>query len=514
MKNEGSITVFAALSLMLIASFLFAFLEAGRVHGLNACADSKTELGMESLGAEYQPALWKEYQLLCLDGAYGESELSIERMTGALSKRIKNNLKVADIQDQGINLFAMEMSEAVPIEYQLLTDGDGEVFIHIVASYMKKHLTEQAIQLIMDKYTQNEEIEQNKTAEDGVENADAAIKQAKEEREQREKEQREKEQESKKTESNVLTEEPEKATENPQAAEIKENPLEIVKTLKQNTLLGMVTGDLSSISDKGINLSQGVSARSCQKGDAAGELEKSTITEKLLLVEYLGQFFSDYSNSKEDHALSYELEYLLCGKSSDRDNMESTVNRLLLFRESANFIHIIQDGTKLKQTMVMANALAGFSGNPVIIQIVQIGIAAAWAYIESIQDIRALLQGDKISLIKSSAEWTTDIEHLMESLSGVKKAKSCTNGLTYQEYLKRLLFLENKKTLAYRAMDVMEYHIRSIEGYENFRTDSMLCRFTYQVSYRAVPQFYQLAVIGKKIEDGLHFQKIKEFSYY
>lgn len=511
MKREGSITAFASLSLMLIASFLFALLEAGRVHGLNACADSKTELGMESLGAEYQPALWNEYQLLCLDGAYGESDLSIERMTGTLSKRIRNNLKAADEQDWGINIFDMELSEAVPIEYQLLTDGDGEMFIHIVASIMKDHLTEQAIQLLMDNYTKNEEIEQNKTAENGVENADAAIKRAKEEKEKREKEKAVKE--AKNPDSNVRTEEPEKATEDPQSTEITENPLEIAKSLKQNALLGMVVSDFSSVSEKEILLSQGVSVRSCQQGDA-GKIEKSTIEEKLLLVEYLGQFFSDYTDSKSTHALSYELEYILCRKSSDKANLEATVNKLLLFRTSANYIHIIQDGTKYKQTMVMANALAGFSGNPVIIQCVQIGIAAAWAYIESIQDVRALLQGDKIPLIKSNTEWTTDIGHLKESLSGMNKAKSCNNGLTYQEYLKRFLFLENKRNLAYRAMDVMEYNIRSTEGFENFKADSMLCRFTYQVSYRAIPRFYRLAVIGKKIEDGLYFQKTKEYSYY
>ncbi len=49
------------------------------------------------------------------------------------------------------------------------------------------------------------------------------------------------------------------------------------------------------------------------------------------------------------------------------------------------------------QSETIAAALAGFTGNPAIIKTVQIAVVGAWAYIESIQDIRALLMGGKKS---------------------------------------------------------------------------------------------------------------------
>ena len=47
---------------------------------------------------------------------------------------------------------------------------------------------------------------------------------------------------------------------------------------------------------------------------------------------------------EKETALSYELEYLLCGKESDEKNLKATVNKLLLLREGVNFVYILADG--------------------------------------------------------------------------------------------------------------------------------------------------------------------------
>lgn len=104
------------------------------------------------------------------------------------------------------------------------------------------------------------------------------------------------------------------------------------------------------------------------------------------------------------------MEYILCGKDTDKKNLESSIERLMRMREAANVAHIIADREKLNQTLMIATSLAGFSGNPAVVKIVQIGVVAAWAYVESILDLRTLLSGGKISLIKSAAEWTTDLK--------------------------------------------------------------------------------------------------------
>ena len=80
--------------------------------------------------------------------------------------------------------------------------------------------------------------------------------------------------------------------------------------------------------------------------------------DRILALEYMDQYFGDYLGESEDHALAYELEYVLAGKGSDKENLESVIKRLLFVREAANITHILGDGDKRAKTLGMAEALA------------------------------------------------------------------------------------------------------------------------------------------------------------
>ena len=64
MRKNGSVTVFFVLLLVLLASVLFAFLEAARVSCLKAEAHLCTGQAADAVRASYQPELWKDYHLL------------------------------------------------------------------------------------------------------------------------------------------------------------------------------------------------------------------------------------------------------------------------------------------------------------------------------------------------------------------------------------------------------------------------------------------------------------------
>lgn len=493
MKKKGSITVFSVLCLMLVASFLFALLESARVHGLNTYVNMKTQLGLESVCAAYQPQLWEEYHLLYLDGAYGKAEFSMENVTEDLKQQINENLDTGLGHVYGMDLFQISLTQAEPNHYQLATDGQGSVFLRHVSEYMKDHLPQEMAAIIHERYMQGEEVEDTNGAKNSVEDADLAIREAKAEQEKGETE----------------TAAPEVLAETEEVV----NPLDIVLELKRNTILGMVVQDIAAVSTKKTDLSEGLQKREFRQENAvdAGE---SKWYERILVLEYADQYFSDFTQPEEEHAFTYELEYLLCGKEEDKANLEGAVNRLLLLREAANVTHILADRQKLNEALILANVLAGFTGNPAVIKVVQIGIVAAWAYMESIQDIRALLQGDKIALIKNKEQWTVNTDNLLDSFQSSAKAKNCTNGLTYQDYLKQLLFLMKTKDLAYRMMDVMEQNIRLTEGFGNFRMDYMISDMTYSMQYEAKPQFLSLSVIGNRGIRQLIFRQTDRFSYY
>lgn len=495
MEKRGSLTVFAALAFMLIASFLMALLEAGRMYELEAYADISSELAVEAVCAEYQPALWEDFHLLGLDGAYGGGDFSMDYVTAVLSQRIRTNLEQ---RGDGAAVMALSLGAAEPVEYQLLTDGDGSVFLDCVADYMKENLPVEAAQILYDRYTRSEEVEKEQQETAGsVEDAKTAIEDAK-------RQQQEEAAAGNTADTGTVLQEP---------AEVKENPLDVVLSLKQNALLGMVTGNLGGVSTKQVALTDTVGSRERERGTAAVTADTDWY-DKILALEYMDQYFSDYEEPAENHAFSYEMEYVLCGKEADKDNLEGAVNRLLLIREAANVTHILGDSGKMATALTMAEALAGFTGNPAIIKVVQIGIVAAWAYVESILDLRALLEGKRIALFKSSGEWTTNLGNLVQAFSDGGGAKECANGLFYQDYLKGLLFTMGTEKLAYRMMDVMEQNIRLTPAYANCRMDHMLCEIRYCIDYTAEPLFSKISTLGSFGSGGLVFENEKEFAYY
>ena len=160
---------------------------------------------------------------------------------------------------------------------------------------------------------------------------------------------------------------------------IEESPIQIVLQLKQNALLGRTVSDMSSLSAKAVEAKDMVSNRQCETGRYdMKKAEKMNVSDRVMVLEYIGKHFSDYTEPGKGD-LTYEMEYILCGKDTDKKNLESSIERLMRMREAANVAHIIADREKLNQTLMIATSLAGFSGNPAVVKIVQIGVVAAWS---------------------------------------------------------------------------------------------------------------------------------------
>ncbi len=524
----GSITVFSALSLMLVVSFLFALLEAGRIYGLSVVSDRKTQIAIESVFAQYQPKLFDAYHILGLDGAFAGEEFSRDRFENMLDTYLWKNLQ----EKSSADFFRMKPTGIEMQEYQLLTDGKGKVFEEAVSTYMKSKMAADTVNKLLLQYESISDVAADTQVNDGVEKANAAILEAKSAMEEEAGDQSDKSKaESADMEAktismsgNAAAKEQETARVGSAAAkegqnqesvkeESAENPLEVVMKIKQEMALSIFVGSEAGLSAKKVDLSDAVSMRKLQQGTSE-DTPHTSLSDKCRMAEYIDETFCDYTSPAEKRKLSYELEYILCGHNSDKANLESTLNRLLLIRQSANFLYLLKDPVKWKETLAAATSLAGFSGNPVVIRVVQIGVAAAWAFVESILDIRALLSGDKISLMKGAAEWTLDTKNILSSVTSGAKAKNCKNGLTYQQYLKGLFLLESVKKLAYRSMDLMEIKIRE-SGYSYCRMDCMIRSSVCRVFWKAESLFGRMTVIGKKKykTEGYEISRTKEFTY-
>ncbi len=494
-KQSGSITLFLTLILLLVLSLFFSLLEAARVQGLNNIARRNILLELESAFGEYQPQLWENYRLLFLDGGNDKAELDLALLEG-------HRMEEASLQQKGTGFFQIALQSLEITSYSLATDFNGAAFKSQACKAIKDELAAGAANALKQKLQEGEKIaEKSQGVERQWESAKDAMTEAEDLKQNPEG-----------TDSHQKADKvqiPQKKRET--AAPVKdlpENPLESVDLLKKSGILALAVENPAEISAKTINLSDTLRFRKISKGNL--KQPSGGILDKVWILQYLNHYFScktGEGNAKfTERALDYELEYCIAGTSSDQKNLEKTVKKLLLIREAGNFATIMQDGKKQALAMEIAAAAVGFTGLPPLIQAVQIGILLAWSYIESILDVRCLLAGGSIPLVKKISDWKSDVSVGEEVLKEKKEqAQSQKDGLDYREYLQILLLLVKEKTLLQRAMDVIEQNIRKEEP--AFRMNYQLHGMQIEGLYSARPLFLGFVRGGKDSQGNYHFRE-------
>ena len=520
---RGSMTVFAALSIMLVASFLFVLLEAAHQQQLRRVAQMNTSLVVESVFSNYCSPLWEKYQILALDNGMTEEQepfVSWEYYAADLSKESLSQRGFM----RGTNHLRMDTKGAEFVAYRMLTDEDGRAYIKTISDYMRNTIGQQAIEKLAAEYQQLSGMDISDKPDDtalaGADNAIAEARRLEEEKAKKEEEERKKAQEAakkakvkkkadkkaeKKAEKKAGTEAGERAI------EPAENPLEIIKNLWHQGTLSLVLKDAKAVSNMKEDWSDAVSKREKYTGIGLEPIQTDA-TDTLLFTEYLLDHFACYTSGEAAGTLAYELEYLLCGNEKDQSNLSETVQRLLAVREAANLAYLAADASKQELAYSVALSLAGVTANPGIIYAVKCGLLAAWALAESVLDVRALLSGDKIAIIKNSAQWTSDLLHLGSVFSSFGTATNCQNGLSYQRYLGFLLMMQAQK-VSYRAMNIQEHMIRSKEGFEDFCMDHLVIDAEIAMNYSSHTIFTGMEQLTRNKKRVFTIPVQQSFSY-
>lgn len=207
------------------------------------------------------------------------------------------------------------------------------------------------------------------------------------------------------------------------------------------------------------------------------ELEtEEGFADKIFIQEYAFEKFQSFTDGAET-PLAYEIEYLLGGKEGDRENLSSVVKKLLLLREISNLAFLYTNPQKRGELAACASALSFLLLIPEGMTFVQGVLAAGWAYIEGIADVKALLSGGCVPLVKDSGSWKTQLSDLRAD-TGISTEK----GADYEEYLRILLMSVPEQELVMRIMDVIEVNLRQEEGKEKFAFDA--CIDTVAVSFQ------------------------------
>ena len=198
-----------------------------------------------------------------------------------------------------------------------------------------------------------------------------------------------------------------------------------------------------------------------------------SFVDKMLSSEYILWKFPCYTSKEKKEGLQCQVEYVLCGKNSDQDNLAGTVNRLLVLREAANLVYLAKDAQKQSEMEAMAGVIAASFGVPAAMPVVKMALAVCWAFAESILDVRELFAGGKVPLTKNASNWQLSLQGMPALVDKLDTDRqNDEKGLSYEDYLQIFLLTSSKAQKIEGGMDMIESSFREIENWEfrNIRT--------------------------------------------
>lgn len=444
--KKGSVTVYMTWMLAVLLSLFVTVIEGARQRAISIQAETAVDLAVYSVFAEYNQALFDAYDLLFIDTSYGEKTGSLARAKKHFSYYANENLMQGQTAATA-DLTKCFLSDVSFPAYAYATDQKGAVFEKQAIRYM-----EQKYGLSYVAELKNELIA---AKESGLLTRDVTAERQQNQRIIEETELPKKDTGKVDAEGNPVLEE----------AEL-ENPADQVNGSRAKGVLLLVTDQKQHISEQSINPAHFSSHREGkQEGIGLTSREQVKTAEKLLFDSYIMEKCSCFPDEEKNAGeLSYQLEYILGGKNSDIENLKYVVHRLLLIREVSNVTYLFSDGTKMAEAAAMASAVATAAGVPVLIEPIKISLLFAWAYAEAVYDVRTLLAGGGVSLLKTAQNWHYSLEGMLqyEGDTSVKDTQEKKPGeLSYQEYLRLFLAAEGEEKKVLRMMDVVEMHLQT-----------------------------------------------------
>lgn len=451
-KNcQAYLTVYLALILSVLLTLALTLIEGARSGGIRLETECVTDIGLNSIFAEYHRELFRQYNLFAIDCSYGSDYAGKENVTQHLREYLERNLSMEDVFLSGWiyrDFLGMSVKDVELTRVSIMTDNNGAVFrrqaVEVIKDDVGLALMEEVLQW-MQVVDANELDTRDVSAE--KQKLEGEIQQMLEYAE---------------TEGEL------------------ENPTDRLEEARREGILNWVVKDPGTLSHRILDLEPLIGSRMEQEAVNRGNFsledasEPELLLERFLFQEYLLKYMGHYGQEDEENALLYQVEYLVAGGDSDVENLRTVANRLCLLRQVANTVYLFSDGEKCMEAEVLADALAAAVMLPEIAPLVKLIILLGWAYAESLYDVETLLAGGKIPLIKDASTWHYSMFAAFQL--GDHGGTQESQGLSYEDYLRIFMMLTSQDTLTARAMNMVEADIRQTPGNTNFRLDGCYVR--------------------------------------
>ena len=220
------------------------------------------------------------------------------------------------------------------------------------------------------------------------------------------------------------------------------------------------------------------------------------LSEKLLLITYFATHMTSFADPDEaaEGVLHYEQEYLLFGKSFDADNQRSATLSILGLRTIMNLIHVLVNGTKRSEALLVATEILALIPLPVLIKIAQYLILVVWAIQNAYLETAELLRGKAVPVLVTESTFQLSMADAftMTRSRRINRAKEYQPPpgfrMKYEHYLWLLMLFKNSDTLTARALDIIQVNLQAGVD-EKFRIEN--CIYGFGVEAEAMlPSLY------------------------
>ena len=194
-------------------------------------------------------------------------------------------------------------------------------------------------------------------------------------------------------------------------------------------------------------------------------------------IVYLVDKFGCYMNEMDETPLKCSLEYIIAGRDSDYENLREVVSRIFRWRLADNLRIAFEDGQLRAEALSIATMLEVCTLNPAFTEPIADTIVAACAFLETIGDLKAILDEGRVPVIKDSHDMS-----VAKVLAGSIYRTSSDDGLCYRQYVEIMLAQTDREIKIARTMDLMELETRINTGNTDFCMDWCISDLTGFVS--------------------------------
>lgn len=456
-KYNAYLTVYLSLVFGIVLSLLFVLIESAAAGAARAQSELVADLGLDSVFAEYNREVLKQYELFFIDSSYGGENGGIGMVETHLSKYMEYNLNPdKDLFLLGENTLLKLKNPYLEIEgVSYAGDDDCMVWKAQAVQYMKAVCGGDLVTTVKEHI---DTVQRN-----GLTQRDAVREVA----------------EQKRVFEEALTKKGivEFHEENDDGFSY-QKVSETFDRLIGGGLLMMVLPQGRSVSgaavDGGPYFSQRRKNGQINQGTGLHNgLEKPDgFLDELIYDEYLMKMCGCFDQPKDGGLLQYQIEYILYGNGSDEANLRRNAEVLFALRGVANLTSICADAEKKSEAELVSSVICWLLAIPELTDALTAILLGIWALVEAAADVHCLLEGKRIPLMKKNSEWRTSLTGIFSGdLLGNGRE---TTGLSYQDYLRIFLGIMNRSEKAARSLDIVEMDIRLTPGNGHFRIDRCL----------------------------------------